>query len=83
MKWTVSQRSGGAPDSEQYLVRCAPDCLGNGRIQQSTTTDPNGRLTWQASDSEQCMSGAHRTVRCARRQKAAAFCPIAKSVGRL
>jgi hypothetical protein len=64
MKWAVSQRSGGTPDSEQYLcgmhqtvwcdtgqsaqrahnqglsglwhqtVRCAPDSLGNGRIQR-------------------------------------------------
>jgi hypothetical protein len=24
----------------------APDSLGNGRIQQSTAIDPNGRLTW-------------------------------------
>jgi hypothetical protein len=69
MKWTVSQRPVGAPDSEQYPVQCAPDysvghpdslcreahngrsraiapdSLGNGRIQQSTATDPNGRLT--------------------------------------
>jgi hypothetical protein len=26
MKWTVSQRPGGTPGSEQYHVRCAPDC---------------------------------------------------------
>jgi hypothetical protein len=25
---------------------CASDSLGNGRIQRSTATDPNGRLTW-------------------------------------
>jgi hypothetical protein len=27
MKWAVSQRPGGATDSEQYHVRCAPECL--------------------------------------------------------
>jgi hypothetical protein len=51
--------TGGAPDSlrreahngrsravaPDYLV-CAPDILGNDRIQRSTTTYPNGRLTW-------------------------------------
>jgi hypothetical protein len=71
MKWAVTQRSGGVPDNEQYpsIVHrtvCAerpqqgalgaPDSLDNGRIQRSTTTDPNGRLTWPE----------HRTVRCAR-----------------
>jgi hypothetical protein len=55
--------------------------MGNGQIQRSTDTDPNGRLIWQAPDTEQCMSRARRTVRCARRQKAAAFCPTARSVG--
>jgi hypothetical protein len=32
----------------------APDCLGRGQIQRSTATDPNGRLTWQASDTVRC-----------------------------
>jgi hypothetical protein len=59
----------------------APDYLGNGRIQRSTATDPNGRLTWQAPNNEQCMSGAHRIVQCVRRQKVVAFCPMARSVG--
>jgi hypothetical protein len=27
----------------------APDCPGNGRIQRSTATDPNSRLTWQGT----------------------------------
>jgi hypothetical protein len=27
MKWAVSQRSGGAPDSEQYLSGVWPDSL--------------------------------------------------------
>jgi hypothetical protein len=76
MKRAVSQHTGGAPDSEQQPVWCAPDCpvghravcaewptdwrpraatpdcpvctgqFGNGRIQQSTVANPNGRLTW-------------------------------------
>jgi hypothetical protein len=81
MKMVVSQRTGGALDSEQWTVpvRCAPDCpvrhlnslrreadnghsravapdcpvctrlSSNGRIQRSTATDPNGRLTWQST----------------------------------
>jgi hypothetical protein len=55
--------SGLAPD---YLV-----CHKGRRIQRSTALNPNGRLTWQAPDNEQCH------VRCTRRQKAAAFCPMA------
>jgi hypothetical protein len=31
---------------------------GNGRIQRSTATDANGRLTWHAPDTAQFMSGA-------------------------
>jgi hypothetical protein len=75
MKWEVSQRPGGASDSLGNSLRrdahnrrsrvVAPDCLGNDRIQRSTAIDPNGRLTWKAPDNEQCISGAHRTVRCA------------------
>jgi hypothetical protein len=30
---------------------------GNGRIQRSTATAANGRLTWRAPDSAQCLSG--------------------------
>jgi hypothetical protein len=26
MKWAVSQHPGGTSDSEQYHVRCAPNC---------------------------------------------------------
>jgi hypothetical protein len=49
----------------------APDCpvstgqSGNAWIQRSTAADLNGRLTWPGN----------QTVRYARRQKAAAFCP--------
>jgi hypothetical protein len=31
--------------------------VGNGRIQRSTATSANGRLTWRAPDSAQCLSG--------------------------
>jgi hypothetical protein len=34
---------------------------GNGRIQRSTSTDANGRLTWRAPDTAQCLS-VHRTA---------------------
>ena len=97
MRWAVSQHPGGAPDSEQYPIQCAPDCpvglpdslrreahnrrsqvvasnctvcmdsLGNSRIQRSTARDPNCRPTWQAPDNEQCKSGVHWIVLCARR----------------
>jgi hypothetical protein len=66
----------GHPDTlcrEAHDVWCALDSLGDGRIQWSTAMDPNGRLTWQALDTEQC------PVRYARRQKAAAFCPTARN----
>jgi hypothetical protein len=52
-KRTVSQRTGGAPDSEQSHVRCAPDC-------------PVGHL---AVCAERPTMGAlrlwHQTIRCA------------------
>jgi hypothetical protein len=31
--------------------------VGNGRIQRSTATSANDRLTWRAPDSAQCLSG--------------------------
>jgi hypothetical protein len=31
--------------------------VGNGRIQRSTTTDTNDRLTWRAPNTAQCLSG--------------------------
>jgi hypothetical protein len=60
--------------SESQRRQVTPDCPvrhGGRRIQRSTATNPKGRLTWQAPDSE------HRHVRCApdrcaRRQEAAA-----------
>jgi hypothetical protein len=61
----------------------APDCPvcqraeGNGRIQRSTATGANGRLTWAHRTSTVQCPVVHRTVRCTRRQKAAAFCPTA------
>jgi hypothetical protein len=60
----------------------APNNLGNSRIQRSTATNPqrSGDVA-RAPDSEQCMSIVHRTIRCARRQNAAAFYPMARSVG--
>jgi hypothetical protein len=57
MKCAVSQRPGGAPDSEQYPVRCAPDCpvrhpdsLRKGARRQA----PLGCSTG--------LSGVHRTI---------------------
>jgi hypothetical protein len=56
----------------------------NGRIQRSTArrqrstaTGDNGRLTWVHRTSTVQCPVVHRTVRCTRRQKAAAFCPTA------
>jgi hypothetical protein len=49
----------------------------NSQLLQTPTVGWRGR----APDNEQCMSDVHRTVRCARRQKAAAFCPTAIIVG--
>jgi hypothetical protein len=69
MKRAVSQRTGGALNSEQYLSGvhrtvwcdivqsaqrgpqqalscCSTGQSDNGRIQWSTATDPNDRLTW-------------------------------------
>jgi hypothetical protein len=64
---TVWQRSDPTvdchrPQRSADMAR-APDCLGSGQIQRSTAANPNGRLTWQASD----------TVRCAHRQKLLLF----------
>jgi hypothetical protein len=43
--WTVCAE--GTVDRRHRAV--APDSLGNSRIQRSTATDPNGRLTWQST----------------------------------
>jgi hypothetical protein len=48
---------------------------GNGRIQRSTATDANSRLTWRAPDTAQCLSGGAPDCPVHQRQKAAAFCP--------
>ena len=53
----------------------ALDCLGNGWIQLSTTTDPNGRLTWPG---HQTVNSGH-PVRPT--TEAASFCPMARIVG--
>jgi hypothetical protein len=48
MKWAVSQRPGGAPDSEQYPIWCASDCpvghpdsLHRGARRQARAVAPN------------------------------------------
>jgi hypothetical protein len=62
-------------------VRCAngqtATVESNGRIQRSTATGANGRLTWRHRTLNSRCPVVHRTVRCTRRQKAAAFCPTA------
>jgi hypothetical protein len=62
--------SGEAPDSllreatDRRSLAVAPDCPvcqradGNGRIQRSTATGANGRLTWRAPDIYYAVSGA-------------------------
>jgi hypothetical protein len=59
-------------------VRCVAGLSGVPSGRRVATIGSNGRLTWQAPDSEKC---PHRTVRCARRQKVAAFFATARSVG--
>jgi hypothetical protein len=59
-------------------IRCATGLSSVPSGQRVATVGSNGRLTWQAPDSEQCL---HRTIRCASRQKVAAFYPMARSVG--
>jgi hypothetical protein len=81
MKWAVSQHPGGARDSEQYPIRCAPDCLvctglSGGTPGQSTQRGPQRAL----SSCSTGPSGVHRTVRCARQQKVVVFCPMTRSV---
>jgi hypothetical protein len=50
MKWADSQRPSGAPDSEQYHVRCALDSLHRGAHSEA----PSGCSTG--------LSGVHLTV---------------------
>jgi hypothetical protein len=96
MRRAVSQRTGGAPGSKQYLSGGTPGSLRRGAHRQaplgcSTRLSDVHWIVWQRSDpmvdycrpqqstdvarapdSEQCMFDVHRTVPCARRQKAAA-----------
>jgi hypothetical protein len=51
-------------------VRCATGLSGATQGQGNQTVDSNGKLTWQAPDTEQCCVVAHRTVRCSCRYKA-------------
>jgi hypothetical protein len=83
-QWTVACLVGHQAVCAEGLAdrrpRAAPqDCpvcteqYGNGRIQWSTAADPQRSAdVARTPDSEQCLSGVHRTIRCAHRQKAAA-----------
>jgi hypothetical protein len=68
---------------QHRTVRCAPDSLATAdptidccRLQRSADVA-------RAPDSEQCLSGVHRTVRCASQQKAATFVQRLQLLGRL
>jgi hypothetical protein len=81
----------GQPDNlrrgpaDGHSLSAAPDCLmctrqsGNGQIQRSTATGSNGRLTWQAPNSEQC------PIRCAPdclvclSTESCCFCPMTRN----